>query len=144
MSGRVTPMPSIPYTREPTKSLKPPQCTHKLNTAVCRRSPMPSPFPRHPSSLLASCPPPFTPLSKRTLCFFVVLLHLCVDFAQFDTISYICVSFGERVLTYIPCIPQLSRGISNFYGNHIRAEFLLEKEKRSLLSLTHLLGLRTL
>jgi len=43
-------MPSIPYTwSQPAKSLEPPQCTHKLNTAVCRCSPMPSP-------LLAPCP----------------------------------------------------------------------------------------
>lgn len=34
-------MPSIPYTwSQPAKSLEPPQCTHKLNTAVCQHSPI--------------------------------------------------------------------------------------------------------
>jgi len=106
LSGRVTPMPSIPYTwSQPAKSLKPPQCTHKLNTAVCRRSPISASLcPSRLSLYLA-------------LRFFGSALPLRSP--PRNSIRYHISVLGNHVST-----PQLSRDISNFYGNHNRAEFL--------------------
>jgi len=88
LSGRVTPMPSIPYTwSQPAKSLEPPQCTHKLNTAVCQHSPISvSPCPSASISLLSS----------------TVLRGLpCIRAAQYDII-YPCL--GGTTYLYRNCL----------------------------------------
>jgi len=112
LSGRVTPMPSIPYTwNQPAKSLEPPQCTHKLNTAVCQRLPI--------SSLR---PPASISLPLR---FFVKLPCIRLCLARYDIVyPYL----GNHVST-----SQLSHDISNFYGNHNCAEFLSDDSMDSLL-----------
>lgn len=104
MSGRVTPMPSIPYTRsQPAKSLEPPQCAPInliLPFAGARLCP--------PSSLSLSISRSLSPLSRpstlpRALRFFVDSLRLR---ARLDTISYIRVSRRPRNL---PCVAIVSR-----------------------------------